>query len=111
MRRDERAMVTAETAMVMPFLVLVAVAMAWMVSLGVTQVRLADAAREAVRVVARGESASIAREGAQAAVPGSKVRIVTENGRARALVSRRSRLPLVPRLHIDLRATAVTVVE
>ncbi|RLV48282.1 pilus assembly protein [Nocardioides mangrovicus] len=52
----EMGTVTAEAALVLPALVLVAVALAWLVGLGVNHARAVDAAREAARVVARGES-------------------------------------------------------
>jgi len=47
--------VTAETAMVLPVLVLFALGLAWLVALGATQVRALDAARETARALARGE--------------------------------------------------------
>ena len=56
MSRDERGAVTAETAVVLPMIAVFAVGLAWLVSLGVVEVRAQDAAREAARVVARGES-------------------------------------------------------
>jgi Flp pilus assembly protein TadG len=56
MSSDERGAVTAETAVVLPMIAVFAVGLAWLVSLGVVQVRAQDAAREAARVVARGES-------------------------------------------------------
>jgi hypothetical protein len=48
--------VTAEAALVLPVLVLAAIALCWLVSLGVTQVRVVDAARETARALARGEA-------------------------------------------------------
>ena len=56
MSSDERGAVTAETAVVLPMIAVFAVGLAWLVSLGVVQVRAQDAAREAARVVARGDS-------------------------------------------------------
>lgn len=53
--RDDRGAVTAEAALVLPLLAVVATALAWMIALGVTAVRVQDAAREAARVVARGD--------------------------------------------------------
>ena len=53
---DERGAVTAEAAMALPVLVLFTLAMAWLVSLGVTQVRALDAAREVARAAARSDS-------------------------------------------------------
>lgn len=66
-RRSCRGSVTAETAVVLPVLVAVALGLLWMVSVAVTQVRVVDAARETARAVAREESA------AQASVRGARV--------------------------------------
>ncbi|MCW2756740.1 MAG: hypothetical protein JWO46_486 [Nocardioidaceae bacterium] len=67
---------TAEAATALPVLVVVAVALAWLVGLGVTQVRAVDAAREAARSLARGESAGTATSLARrVATPGSVVRV------------------------------------
>lgn len=104
-------MVTAETAMVLPFVVLMAIVMTWVVTLGVTQMRVADAAREAARIVARGESAAQGREAARSLAPGSRVTIVSRDGRAEVRIRHRARLPLVPKVRIDLAARAVTVIE
>jgi len=68
--------VTAETAVVLPMIAVFAVGLAWLVSLGVVQVRAQDAAREAARVVARGDSTAtgtayarrVATEGASVAI-------------------------------------------
>ncbi len=51
----DRGMVTAEAALVLPVLVVVAVALAWLVLVGAAQVGCLDAAREAARLTARGE--------------------------------------------------------
>ncbi|WP_229660825.1 TadE family type IV pilus minor pilin [Marmoricola endophyticus] len=69
-RRDERGAVTAEAAVVLPVLVLVTVALAWLVSLGVAQVRVVDASREAARALARGESQGTAVALARRVAPG-----------------------------------------
>lgn len=69
-------MVTAELATIAPFAVVVVVLLAWVVSLGLTQVRLTDAAREGARLVARGEAATTATMAAERHAPeGSTVRI------------------------------------
>ena len=47
---------TAETAMVLPLLVGVALALAWLMALAGTQVRVVDAAREVARAAARDDS-------------------------------------------------------
>src|SRR4051794_5210528 len=59
-RREATGAVTAETAVVLPVLVAVAVALTWMLSLAVTQVRVVDAARETARAAARGDGAAAA---------------------------------------------------
>jgi len=52
--------VTAETVMVLPVLVAVALGLAWVLALAATQVRVVDAAREVARAAARDESRSTA---------------------------------------------------
>ena len=81
MSRGERGMVTAETAATLPLLVAVTLAMVWLVSVGVAQVRVTDAAREAARAAARGESVPEASELARRAAPGSTVVIAEEEGK------------------------------
>ncbi len=75
-RLDERGTVTAEAAVVLPMILLFTVGMAWLVSLGVTQVRAVDAAREVARMVARGESpASGISIGGRVAGAGSSIHV------------------------------------
>lgn len=57
--RNQRGAVTAEAAVVLPILAVFTVGLAWLVSLGVAQIRVQDAARETARVVARGDSSAI----------------------------------------------------
>lgn len=78
MSRDERGMVTAETAAVLPLLVAVTLAMIWVLTVGVAQVRVTDAAREAARAAARGDSDAQATALAQQAAPGAEVSIATD---------------------------------
>lgn len=104
-------MVTAETVVVLPFVLLVAFVLVWLVSLGVTQMRVADASREAARLIARGQPLDEARQAVEQAVPGSRVRVALDGGRARVSVRHRARLPLVPRVHLDLEGRSVAVVE
>ena len=61
--------------MVLPLLVALTIALAWLLTLGIAQVRAVDAARETARALARDESESVAVGlGRQAAprVPGSR---------------------------------------
>jgi hypothetical protein len=62
-------MVTAEAAMVIPVLLLVTVALAWLVTLGIAQVRCLDAAREGARLAARGEPTGAVTAAAKRAGP------------------------------------------
>ncbi|MEO5710338.1 MAG: TadE family type IV pilus minor pilin [Nocardioidaceae bacterium] len=61
-RRDQRGTVTAETVMVLPVLVSLALGLVWVVALAATQVRVVDAAREAARAAARddGQASAVA---------------------------------------------------
>lgn len=59
---SERGTVTAETAVVLPVLVAIVMGMVWLISVGVTKVRVVDAARETARAVARDEPRSAAVE-------------------------------------------------
>jgi hypothetical protein len=59
-RRSDAGAVTAEAAFGIGLLVMVALGLAWMVSLGVVAIRAQDAAREAVRALARGEEPTAA---------------------------------------------------
>ena len=72
----QRGSVTAETAIVLPVLVLMLVAAGWAVGLVVAQIRCLDAARDVARAVARGEPVDAARRlGARSAPPGSTVEV------------------------------------
>jgi hypothetical protein len=69
-------MVTAEAAMVIPVLLLVTVALAWLVTLGIAQVRCLDAAREAARLAARGEPPEVVMAAAERAGPTGTTAVV-----------------------------------
>lgn len=89
MKEDERGVVTAETAAVLPLLAVVTLAMVWLISVGVAQVQVTDAAREAARAAARGEPGPAAVELAEQAAPGSAVGLSDDGGRVTARVSDR----------------------
>lgn len=63
-------MVTAEAAMVLPVLVCLTVALVWVLMLGAGQVRCVDAAREAARLVARGEDPAVVEAAVDRLAPG-----------------------------------------
>jgi Flp pilus assembly protein TadG len=69
-------MVTAETAAVLPVLALVTAVAFWGISAVASQVRCGDAAREAARAAARGESAAQIQLAATRAAPaGARFRV------------------------------------
>ncbi|MGI8665297.1 MAG: Rv3654c family TadE-like protein, partial [Jatrophihabitans sp.] len=76
---DERGMVTAETALVLPVLVLLALVGVAAVGVGQARVRCADAAREAARAIARGNPGATDRLARAAA--GRPATVVSSAGR------------------------------
>lgn len=67
-RRTGAGMVTAEAAAVLPVVTAFALVLVWMVSLGIAQVRVVDAARDAARSVARGDDDATATAAARRTV-------------------------------------------
>ncbi|HEY1134116.1 MAG TPA: TadE family type IV pilus minor pilin [Nocardioides sp.] len=112
--RDQRGAVTAETVMVLPLLVLVALALTWMVGLAFTQVQVVDAAREAARAAARddGVAASVA-AGQRVAPDGAEITVSTGGTEVTARVAVRVEAPSLfawaP--SVPLSATAVAARE
>lgn len=93
MSRDERGVVTAETAVALPLLIAVTLAMTWMLSFGLAQMRSTDAAREAARALARGESVAAATALAHRVSPGVEVRISRDAERVHVTVVDRVEVP------------------
>jgi hypothetical protein len=93
--RPERGMVTAELATIAPFGFAFAFLLLWIVSLGFTQVRIADASREAARMMARGDPAADAKSVAIHQSPhGAKVSVTSTKGLVTVTVTARSRMPV-----------------
>jgi Flp pilus assembly protein TadG len=113
--RGCRGSVTAEMAVLLPTLVLLAAALAWLVGLGVAQVQCVDAARDAARALARAESTEAATELAEASAPkGARVDMRRRAGLVEVEVTYRATPPgglLDAAAGIDLRATATTPLE
>ncbi|MCW2781170.1 MAG: hypothetical protein JWR35_1619 [Marmoricola sp.] len=110
--RDEVGTVTAETAVVLPILVFFTLGMVWLVSLGVTDLRAVDAARETARSVARGDTTSegislgrkVAPTGSRFTVEsGSETVVVTVKAPMRGTVGIFS---FLPRFEVSARAVA-----
>lgn len=101
--------------MVIPVLVVLSTALAWLVTLGVTQVRVVDAARESARSLARADPMPTALAvGKQVAPDGARFDVRREAGVVTVTVSAQVRGPggvfdFVP--GFPARATAVAVVE
>lgn len=73
---------TAELAMGLPLLLALTVGLAWLVGVGTAQVRVVDAAREAARAVARGDSPAEAVAVAEAVAPsGARISVAAAGGR------------------------------
>jgi len=107
--KGEAGSTTAELAVGLPGLVLLTFAGIGAVSAVLTQLQCVDAAREAARAAARGESGVVA--GGRVAPPGSAVVVVIEGDVARATVRARPR-PLGRRLPaITITASAVAAIE
>ena len=105
-------MVTAEMAVLAPFGMVFGLLLLWVVSLGFTQVLLVDAAREAARLVARGEPVAAASDVARRhAPPGATVTVSEHDGLVTVQVSARSRLPLPVLSHVGGRTLAASAVS
>ncbi|MGV9269920.1 TadE family type IV pilus minor pilin [Kitasatospora sp. NPDC003701] len=111
-RRRDAGFVTAETAVALPALVLLAVMLIWGVLAAAAQIRCVDAARVGARAAARGEAdaAEIARA---AAPPGAAVRVAVEADTVRVTVDAPSAAPgrLAGLLSVRLGAAAVAARE
>ncbi len=93
--RRERGMVTAELATIAPFAVAFAFLLLWVISLGLTQIRITDASREAARMIARGEAVHDAKAVAREHAPrGATVSVDHGRGTVTVTVAARSRMPL-----------------
>lgn len=79
--RDQRGMVSAEFAVVLMAVSLVIIMVVFAATVGVSYVQTQDAARQAARLVARGEPHSVAKQQARRAIPDAKISI-SESGEA-----------------------------
>ena len=111
--RAERGAVTAELVMAIPLLVAVTAALVWLLSVGLAQVRMIDAARETARALARGDApADALAVGRRVAPPGAVFTVTESDG----LVTVRATGPaggpgpglaLVPEVELSARAVAL----
>jgi hypothetical protein len=108
-------MVTAETALVLPLVVAFSLALTFLVSLGVDQVRLVDASRDAARAVAAGSSIDAVTAAARRTAPGdARVTIQHDGDLVEVTVTSHVDGPgwlLVPVPGVTLRARATVQAE
>ncbi len=110
--RRDRGSVTAETAVAVPALVLVAAALVFLVGVVGAHIRCADAAREAVRAAARGDnSQAVQGIAAQVAPSGATLRLTTGDT-VRVTVTAQVRAPgflaeLLPEMSVAASAVAL----
>lgn len=99
----------------LPLLSLVAIVLVWAITVGIAQVRVVDAARDAARVVARGDDATAAAEAARrTAGKAADVDIERAAGVVSVSVTERVRPPgwlLIPLPAVSVRGHAVVEAE
>jgi Flp pilus assembly protein TadG len=103
-------MVTAETAVVLPVLLLVLAGAVAAVTVVAAQLRCVDAAREGARAAARGEAAALVVDLAGRAAPDGAGTTVAENGTSVAVTVTAEVAPLGP-LPLRLRISATAVAQ
>lgn len=112
--RSPRGTVSAETAVVLPVLVAVALALVWVVALAVTQVRVVDAAREVARAAARDEPpAAAVALGRRVAPAGARIDVDRADGLVRVRVTAEvggpgGLLRFLPGVEVDAEAVAAS---
>jgi hypothetical protein len=108
----DRGTVTAETAVVLPALVVVLVLCLWSVTVVGQQLRCIDAARTGARALARGEAPAMAREAAQRAAPdGATVTLRSVDGLAVVEVRYSAGLPGTGGPGVQIGSRAVAAME
>lgn len=107
-----RGSATAETAVLLPVLVVVLAAAVWVLACVAAQLACVDAARAAARAAARGDTpAEVRAVGERLAPPGAAVSLRSGGGTVRVLVSADARpfgslLRVLPAMPVSGRATA-----
>ena len=109
MRPSERGAVTAEAAVALPALAVVAAALVALGHVGVAQLRCVDAARAGARLAARGEPAAVVRARAAAAAPAAAS--ISVSGGAQVTVVVRAPVALPFGVVLEVGSTAVADAE
>jgi hypothetical protein len=102
----DRGAVTAEAALALPGLAVVAAALVGLGHVGVAQLRCVDAARVAARLAARGESPAVVRARAEAAGPAGTSVVVRGAQQVTVVVTAPVALPFGMSLLVGSRAVA-----
>jgi Flp pilus assembly protein TadG len=109
--RGQRGAATAELALGIPLLVSLTIGLVWLLTVGIVQVQMIDAAREAARAAARGDaSAAAVARGLQVA-PDAEVAVSAGDGQVVATADDRVGPPgglfgFLPAVHVHARAVA-----
>jgi Flp pilus assembly protein TadG len=85
--RDQRGAATAELALGIPMLVSLTIGLVWLLSIGIAQVQMVDAARETARAGARGDPLAVAVARGRQVAPGAQVTMQKSDGQVVASVS------------------------
>jgi Flp pilus assembly protein TadG len=105
----QRGFVTAETALVLPTLLGLGFALAFVIAAVADRIRCTDAAWEAARVLARGESSAVAAQAVHQLAPrGASMSVDNSGGHVSVQVSTALAFgnAMLPVLHVDGRAQA-----
>lgn len=109
-RGDDRGFVTAESAVVLPVLVMFALALVWVLWVMAAQIQCVDAARSGARAAARQDPADAVVELTRETAPrGAQVTVSREAGRVRVVVV--AKPPVLGGLPFEVREEAVAAVE
>ncbi|MFI9151122.1 TadE family type IV pilus minor pilin [Streptomyces sp. NPDC053367] len=109
-RRSDRGFVTAESAVVLPVLVMFALALVWGLLVVVAQIQCMDAARTGARAAARQDPEDAVVEAARgAAPPGARVTVTREGDLVRVVVAAGPRA--LTGLPFEVREEAVAAAE
>ena len=109
MTSDQRGAVTAELALGIPVLVSLTIGLVWLLTIGVAQVQMVDAARETARAGARGDPEAAAVERGRQVAPGAVVTLTLSDGEVVATSSDEVTPPggllgFLPTVHVHARA-------
>ncbi|MFI8192844.1 TadE family type IV pilus minor pilin [Streptomyces sp. NPDC085946] len=108
--RGDRGFVTAESALVLPVLVMFATVLVWCLLVVAAQIQCVDAARTGARAAARQDPADAVVEVArEVAPPGAQITVSKEADQVRVVVV--ARPPVLRGLPFDVREEAVASVE